>query len=109
MRLRAWPNRIWPHRREICPLLDRMWLCSDFSGGDDTLQVLQTDVLIVGGGTSGVTAALAAADEGASVLIMELNTGIGGIGTHGNIHTYYLGLSAGLQAELDRRTQEISE
>ncbi|MDF2724996.1 MAG: hypothetical protein K0Q59_4671 [Paenibacillus sp.] len=69
----------------------------------------ETDVLIVGGGTSGVAAAIAAADEGASVVLMEGGSGIGGIGTHAGIHAYYMGVQAGLQLELDRRTREFAE
>ncbi|MDF2720534.1 MAG: hypothetical protein K0Q59_209 [Paenibacillus sp.] len=70
---------------------------------------LETDVLVVGGGTAGVTAALAAAESKARVLLAESSGGIGGVGTHSGIHAYYLGVHAGIQLELDRRTREIAE
>lgn len=73
------------------------------------MKTLQTDVLVVGGGTAGVTAALAAADQGCAVLLMECGTGVGGVGTHAGIHAYYMGTRAGLQVRLDERMKQISE
>lgn len=51
----------------------------------------ETDVLVVGGGPAGVGAALAAAREGASVMIVEQFNCLGGVagaGGHGHISTY---------------------
>lgn len=70
---------------------------------------LDTDVLVIGGGTAGVTAALAAANGNARVLLAESSGGIGGVGTHTGIHAYYLGLHVGIQPELDKRTRSIAD
>ncbi len=48
----------------------------------------QTDVLVIGGGCAGVTAALAAAHEGASVVLVERYGFLGGISTQ-VIDTFY--------------------
>lgn len=71
------------------------------------MKELSTDILVVGGGTSGISAACAAAEGGASVILAEFSRGLGGVGTHAGIHAYYLGLHVGLQPELDRRTRTI--
>ena len=42
---------------------------------------LQTDVLVVGGGTAGVIAALAAAGQGAAVTLVERYGFLGGVST----------------------------
>ena len=61
------------------------------------------DVGVVGLGTGGVLAALAAAREGASVGAVELLPVVGGVGTAGGIHLYYFGVEGGLQREIDQR------
>lgn len=43
-----------------------------------TLPEIATDVLIIGGGGTGLAAAVAAADEGAKVLVAEKSNGLGG-------------------------------
>ena len=50
--------------------------------------VAEYDVLIIGGGIGGVSAALAAAREGASTVIVEKECGLGGLATLGNIIKY---------------------
>ena len=62
------------------------------------------DVVVVGVGTGGVLAAVAAADLGARVVGVEALPFPGGVGTAGGIHAYWFGAPGGLQAELDRRT-----
>lgn len=47
--------------------------------------VAEYDVVVVGGGTSGAPAAIAAARQGRSVLVVEYQYGLGGIGTLGLI------------------------
>ncbi|GGD47022.1 FAD-dependent oxidoreductase [Paenibacillus nasutitermitis] len=66
------------------------------------MERLQADVLVVGGGTAGITAAIAAAEEGVSVVLVERDSGLGGVGIRGGIHTYYLGSKGGIQDELDQ-------
>lgn len=53
------------------------------------------DVLVCGGGIAGVSAALAAARQGKSVILLEKQYILGGLGTAGLI-TYYLPLCDGL-------------
>ena len=46
------------------------------------------DVLVAGGGVAGVSAALAAARQGANVMLIEANCALGGLGTLGLITVY---------------------
>ncbi len=46
--------------------------------------IARTDILIVGGGAAGVTAALAAAEEGANTILLETSGRLGGMMTSGN-------------------------
>ena len=57
--------------------------------------VSETDVLVVGGGSSGAIAAIAAADEGATSTVVDMNPGLGGTGTYGGINTYWFGRRIG--------------
>jgi len=52
---------------------------------------LSADVLVVGGGTSGATAAITSAREGMSTVLLELNPGLGGTGTLGGVDSYWFG------------------
>jgi len=65
------------------------------------------DVGVIGLGTGGVLAALAAAREGASVSAVELLPVLGGVGTAGGIHLYYFGVEGGLQREIDQRISAV--
>ncbi|HZJ88272.1 MAG TPA: FAD-dependent oxidoreductase [Sphaerochaeta sp.] len=49
------------------------------------------DVLVVGGGTAGAMAAIAAAQEGAKVILLEANTQLGGTATVGGVNAYWYG------------------
>ncbi len=74
----------------------------------ETLPVLaQTDVLVAGGGPAGSMAAIASGRRGAATILVEAQPFLGGIATGGPIHSYYWGLSGGLQDELDRRNAEL--
>ncbi len=68
----------------------------------------RSEVLVVGGGTAGCVAAIAAAEEGAKVILIENDTALGGVATRGGIHRYYYGSPGGLQEEIDRRTAEAA-
>lgn len=56
--------------------------------------VYQCDVLVAGGGVAGISAALAAARQGAKVCLIEKQFMLGGLGTAGLV-TYYLPLCDG--------------
>ncbi|CAH1191709.1 hypothetical protein PAECIP111892_00717 [Paenibacillus auburnensis] len=71
-------------------------------------QSVRAEVLVVGGGTAGCVAAIAAAEEGAKVILVENDTALGGVATRGGIHRYYYGSPGGLQEEIDRRTAEAA-
>lgn len=67
--------------------------------GLETLPVLdRVDVVVVGGGTAGAAAGIAAAREGRRVLAIEFQEGLGGIGTVGAICMPYHGLGVGFAA-----------
>ncbi len=58
------------------------------------------DVVVVGGGTSGAPAAIAAGRQGARVLVIEYQEGLGGIGTLGLIGKPYCGRPMGFSKEV---------
>lgn len=68
----------------------------------------ECDVLVCGGGTAGALAAIAAAREGAKTILLEASTFLGGIGAGGGIHSYYHGITGGLQDEVDDRIKEMT-
>ncbi len=70
--------------------------------GERTLPVLgQYDVVVVGAGTGGAPAGIAAARQGAKTLVVEYLHGLGGVGTLGLIGKYYYGHRMGFTKELD--------
>lgn len=58
------------------------------------------DIVVIGGGTSGAPAAIAAAREGARVLVIEYQAGLGGTGTLGMIGSAWYGRDDGFSAEV---------
>lgn len=67
------------------------------------------DVLVIGTGTAGSIAALAAAREGGKTLAIDLAAYPGGIGTVGGITGYFKGMPGGMQVELDALSADYSE
>jgi hypothetical protein len=64
-----------------------------------TLPVLgRYDVVVIGGGTAGAPAGIAAARKGAKTLVVEYQHGLGGVGTLGAISNYYWGNRVGFTA-----------
>ncbi|MBN2451888.1 MAG: FAD-dependent oxidoreductase [Lentisphaeria bacterium] len=59
------------------------------------------DVVVAGYGTGGTFAAIAAAQRGVRVAVLDPSPLPGGIGSAGRIHSYYHGLSGGLQDGFD--------
>jgi len=61
------------------------------------------DVVVVGGGTSGAPAGIAAAKRGAKTLIIEYLHELGGVGTVGLIGAYWYGLRRGYTGYVDEQ------
>jgi len=57
------------------------------------------EVVVIGGGTAGAPAAIAASRSGARTLVVEYLYGLGGVGTQGAISKYYWGNRVGFSAE----------
>lgn len=63
---------------------------------------LNLDVLVIGGGTSGVGAAIGAARRGCRTLLADMNPALGGAGTVGGVDSYWFGRRGGFNAEVSR-------
>lgn len=70
---------------------------------DASPPIAACEVLVAGGGTGGAPAGIAAAREGARVIVLERLHRLGGVGTIGRIGHYWFGNRSGFTAELDRR------
>ena len=70
-------------------------------GGFQVPTLTVSDVLVVGGGTSGATAATTAANEGLSTVLVEMNPGLGGTGTYGGVNDYWFGRRVGFAGRLN--------
>lgn len=70
---------------------------------------LAYDIIVVGLGTSGSMALIAAAKRGLKALGIERLNSMGGMGTSGSVNGYYFGSQGGLYETLDREAAELSE
>ncbi len=73
-----------------------------------TIPVLgEYDVVVVGGGTSGAPAGIAAARDGARTLVIEYLHSLGGVGTAGLIGKYWHGVREGFTKQVDEGVKEL--
>lgn len=68
---------------------------------------ISADVCVVGAGSAGIAASLAAAGEGATVVLVERRTRIGGTGTEGFVSSWEGGPGDEIAAELFRRMKSL--
>ncbi|MBN2326829.1 MAG: FAD-dependent oxidoreductase [Candidatus Omnitrophica bacterium] len=69
----------------------------------------ESEVLIVGGGTSGASAAISACEQSCKTTLIEPLSGLGGTGAIGGINTYYHGYRGGFTAELDKKVLAMNK
>ncbi len=67
------------------------------------------DVLVAGGGTSGATAAITAAQEGMRTVLLEMNPGLGGTGTFGGVDSYWFGRRVGFATRVAQLVDEVDD
>lgn len=67
----------------------------------------RVDVAIAGGGTGGAPAGIGAARAGAKTVVLEAQSGLGGVGTLGLIASYWFGNKVGFTAELDALIEQL--
>ena len=65
------------------------------------------DVAVAGGGTGGAPAGVSAARAGAKTVVLEMQRGLGGVGTLGTISAYWFGNKVGFTKEVDQAVADI--
>ena len=70
--------------------------------------IASADVVVVGGGTAGAPAAVAAARSGAKTVVVEWLNVLGGIATEGRIGGYYHGNRRGFTSEIDKAMKGVA-
>lgn len=66
-------------------------------------------LIVAGAGTAGSYAILAAAAMGVTVLGIDRNGGIGGMGTYGYVSGYYYGAAGGLHVAVDQEAEQLKD
>lgn len=75
---------------------------------DRPLAVLGSyDVVVIGGGTAGAAAGIAAARQKASTLVVEYQNGLGGVGTLGMIGGFWYGNRVGFTKDVPQSPTEV--
>jgi ribulose 1,5-bisphosphate synthetase/thiazole synthase len=76
----------------------------------EALLVFRTaDILVVGGGTSGASAAITSAQQGLRTVLLEMNPDLGGTGTLGGVDSYWFGRRVGFAARVTRWVEEVHD
>ena len=75
----------------------------------DLPELAACDVLVVGAGTGGAPAAIAAARQGVKVIVCEYLYHMGGVQTVGLIGGYYFGNICGFTKEIDKGVAEMAK
>ncbi len=83
--------------------------CPPEDGREGCLPIhsLDTDVLVIGGGTTGANAGIAAGEHGVSVVVADANPGLGGTGTFGGINSYWFSRRVGHNTRLTRAVRNL--
>lgn len=66
------------------------------------------DIIVSGGGSSGIYCAMSAAAEGRNVLLLEKGDWCGGTHIQGLVNRYYYGFRGGLYEETDKKSAELA-
>lgn len=69
--------------------------------------IVKCDVLVVGAGTSGMPAALVAAEQGARTTVLEKHGDVGGTHTIGGINTYWFGRKTKFLERIDAAANQV--
>jgi hypothetical protein len=70
--------------------------------------VVKSQILVVGGGSSGATAARVAANEGLATVLVDMNPGLGGTGTYGGVDSYWYGRQVGFASEVKALVEKVT-
>lgn len=73
------------------------------------MKIIEYDLVVVGGGTAGVMAAIHGARRGIKTVVIEPNYELGGTGTVGGVTTYWFGRRFQDVTEIDEEIKNISE